>query len=65
MYIDPMIEDDLVALRFLHGQKEGDRVGDIINAVRPIAHVTFKFRSSEELETVRGRITELIYPVMR
>ncbi len=64
MHIDPSILDNLIALRFLHGQKEGDRVDDIINAVRPIAHATFKFGSPEELEKVRARLTELVYPVM-
>lgn len=43
----------------------GDRVGDIITAVRPIAHLTFRFGSEEELERARVRITELVYPVMR
>lgn len=65
IHIDPSIQDGLISLRFLHGQKEGDRVGDIINAVRPIAHATFRFGSPEELEKVRRRLTELVYPVMR
>ena len=38
---------------------------DIINAVRPIAHLTFSFGTAEDLENARRHITELVYPVMR
>ena len=65
IFVDPAIKDTLIAFRFLHGQKAGDRVGDAMNAVRPIAHLTFRFESKEALENVRGRLTELVYPVMR
>lgn len=65
IHVDPSIRDALIAFRYLHGQKEGDMVGDIITAVRPIAHLTFRFGSEEELERARVRITELVYPVMR
>ena len=64
IHTDPSIRGNILAFRFLHGQKEGDRVGDIINAVRPIAHITFGFETAEELESVRNRLTELVYPVM-
>ena len=65
IHVDPSISDALIAFRYLHGQKAGDRVGDIITAVRPIAHLTFRFGSEEELERARVRITERVYPVMR
>ena len=64
IHIDPSIRPFLKAYRFLHGQKEGDRVKDIHQAVRPIVKAVFQFDSAEDLETARSHITELVYPVL-
>ena len=64
IHIDGSIRPNLVAFRYLHGQKEGDHVEDIVNAVRPIAKTVFRFDNGDDLEIVRRKITELVYPVM-
>ena len=63
--IDEGIRKHLQVTRYLHGQKEGDRVKNIIDAVRPIAVMIFAFETKEELEYARAHITELVYPVVQ
>ncbi len=65
IHISPSIRSEIMAYRFLHGQKEGDFVKDIITAVRPIAKVVFQFESQQRLESVRSRISDLVYPVLK
>ena len=60
-----IIRKHLQVTRYLHGQKEGDRVKNIIDAVRPIAVMIFAFETKEELEYARAHITELVYPVVQ
>ena len=65
IHIDASLLPCLKKIRYLHGQKEGDHVRNIVDAVRPIAVMIFVFDSEEELEHAREHITELVYPVMR
>ena len=44
---------------------EGLIVPDILTAIRPITILTFQFGTKEDLEAVRERIEELVYPVLR
>lgn len=65
IHMDEGIRKHHQVTRFLHGQKEGDRVRNIIDAVRPIAIMIFTFETEEELEYARAHITELVYPIVR
>lgn len=65
IHMDPGLKSRLAAFRYLHGQKEGDPVLDIRNAIRPIAKAVFVFDTENELEAVRRNITQLIFPVLR
>ena len=65
IHMDENIRKHLKVTRYLHGQKEGDRVKNIIDAVRPIAVMIFTFDTREELEYARAHITELVYPVVQ
>ena len=64
IHMDEGIRKHHQVTRFLHGQKEGDRVRNIIDAVRPIAVMIFTFDTREELEYARAHITELVYPIV-
>lgn len=64
IHIDEKILPCLKKTRFLHGQKEGDRVRNIIDAIRPIAVMIFAFDTKDELEFAREHITELVYPIV-
>ncbi len=64
IHIDDSLLPKLKAYRFLHGQKEGDRVKDIHTAVRPILKAVFQFESEAELESYRTHIEGLVYPVL-
>ncbi|MBP3270611.1 MAG: GNAT family N-acetyltransferase [Ruminococcus sp.] len=65
IHIDPSLKEKLRSIRYLHGQKEGDRVRNIVDAVRPIAITVFAFDEKETLERVRKNITKLVYPVLK
>lgn len=65
IYVEPQLKEKIVAVRFLHGQKEGDFVREIHEAIRPIAKVVFRFETEEALEEARSQITKLVYPVLR
>ena len=65
IHIDASLLPGLKKIRYLHGQKEGDYVRNIVDAIRPIAVMIFVFDSKEELEHAREHITELVYPVIR
>ncbi len=61
LYYDPKMK----IMRYFHGQKEGDRVLNIVDAVRPIAQAVFAFESPEELEEARVNISESVYAVLK
>ena len=65
IHIDASLLPGLKKIRYLHGQKEGDYVRNIVDAIRPIAVMIFVFDSEEELEHAREHITELVCLVMR
>jgi len=65
IYIDPGIKSCLKVMRFLHGQKPGDHVCDILHAVRPICKTVFEFETAGELEKARKQIRDLVYPVLK
>ena len=65
IYIDPGLREKMEIMRYLHGQKEGDAVLNIVDAVRPIAQAVFVFDSAEELEAVRVRLTDRVYAVLK
>lgn len=65
IHIDASLKPRLISMRYLHGQKEGDRVSNIVDAVRPIAIAVFAFDEKQQLERVRENITRLVYPVLR
>lgn len=64
IHIDDSLRAHLKAFRYLHGQKPGDKVQNIRDAVRPIAKAVFTFDTTNELENARGKITEFVYPVV-
>jgi biotin carboxylase len=64
IHIDPSLRSKMKSYRLLHGQKEGDFVRNIRDAVRPIAVMVFVFETQAELEQAREHITELVYPVV-
>jgi len=65
IHIDESIKPKIREFRYLMGQKEGDSIQNIIDAVRPIAQIAFEFDSAEELESTRKRISELVYAVVK
>lgn len=50
--------------RYLMGQKEGARVLNITDAIRPIAQIAFEFATEAELADYQGRISTLVYAVL-
>ncbi|MCR5480268.1 MAG: GNAT family N-acetyltransferase [Ruminococcus sp.] len=65
IHIDESLKLRLISMRYLHGQKEGDRVSNIVDAVRPIAIAVFAFDEKQQLERARESITRLVYPVLK
>lgn len=65
IHVDPSLKQNLISMRYLHGQKEGDSVKNIVDAVRPIAIIVFAFDEKDELERVRKNITKLVCPVLK
>ncbi len=65
IHINQDLKPKLKVMRYLHGQKEGDPIQNIVDAIRPIAKTVFEFDTAEELEEVRKRITDRVYAVLR
>lgn len=64
IHIDETLKDKLRVHRYLHGQKPGDHVKDILNASRPVSKAVFEFETDFELEQAREHIEELVYAVL-
>ena len=65
IHIEETLKPKLRNHRYLHGQKPDDPVSDIFHALRPISKAVFEFDSADELEEVRSRIEDLVYPVLK
>ena len=65
VYMHPSLSCRMVEQRFPLGRPEGHFVQDIRTALRPITILVFAFDTGDELETVRRRIDQLVYPVLR
>ncbi len=65
IHIDDNLSSGIIHYRYLHGQKEGDRVQEIVSAIRPIAKIVFQFETENELESIREKIPELVYAVLK
>lgn len=61
VHIDPSLQPKIIDQKYFFGQKAGDRVKDILTAVRPVCVVVLEFPGSEELEAILPRLTDLIY----